>query len=90
MDGHDLVPILLLYGVQLWRHHLWHVSRSPQDPTKAGSYLRSDTGSFGSLQALPSWLQVFGQRQASGMYTLPTGRAALMNSREYTTRLSSY
>lgn len=40
----------------------------------------SDTGSFGSLQALPSWLLKFGTLQANGKHTLPTSRRSIMNS----------
>ncbi|KAJ5097379.1 hypothetical protein N7456_008100 [Penicillium angulare] len=39
-----------------------------------------DTGSFGSLQALPSFLSRFGVRGAAGTYALPATRKALMNS----------
>jgi MFS family permease len=41
---------------------------------------KSDTGSFGSLQALPSFLRQFGVQNAKGDYELPTQRASLMNS----------
>lgn len=41
---------------------------------------RSDTGSFGSLQALPSFLSQFGVRNAHGVYELPTERKSVMNS----------
>ncbi|CAK7222120.1 hypothetical protein SCUCBS95973_004733 [Sporothrix curviconia] len=39
-----------------------------------------DTGSFGSLQALPSFLRQFGVKNAAGVYALPTKRQSLMNS----------
>lgn len=39
----------------------------------------SDTGSFGSLQALPSFLRRFGIKDG-GEFTLPPTRKALMNS----------
>ncbi|CAL5868250.1 uncharacterized protein PFLUO_LOCUS2474 [Penicillium psychrofluorescens] len=39
-----------------------------------------DTGSFGSLQALPSFLRRFGVQNGEGDYELPTQRASLMNS----------
>lgn len=39
-----------------------------------------DTGSFGSLQALPSWLRTFGVLNAKGAYVLPTERKSIMNS----------
>ncbi|CAK7199486.1 hypothetical protein SEUCBS139899_002166 [Sporothrix eucalyptigena] len=39
-----------------------------------------DTGSFGSLQALPSFLRQFGVKNAAGTYALPTKRQSLMNS----------
>ncbi|KAL1866974.1 hypothetical protein VTK73DRAFT_4443 [Phialemonium thermophilum] len=39
-----------------------------------------DTGSFGSLQALPSFLRRFGVKDAKGVYGLPATRKALMNS----------
>jgi hypothetical protein len=39
----------------------------------------SDVGSFGSLQALPSWLADFGVLGPTG-YALPTTRKSLMNS----------
>lgn len=42
--------------------------------------LTSDTGSFGSLQALPSFLRRFGERTGDGVYVLPTDRKAIMNS----------
>lgn len=38
-----------------------------------------DTGSFGSVQALPSWLNVFGSKSAHGQYELTTTRQAIMN-----------
>ena len=40
----------------------------------------SDTGSFGSLQALPSFLNRFGVDDGTGKITLPPTRKALMNS----------
>lgn len=40
----------------------------------------SDTGSFGSLQALPSFLRQFGEVSATGEYELPTTRKSIMNS----------
>jgi hypothetical protein len=41
----------------------------------------SDTGSFGSLQALPSFLNQFGEpTPKTGVMELPTGRKSLMNS----------
>ena len=41
----------------------------------------SDTGSFGSLQALPSFLRRFGEKNATtGEYALPTKRQSIMNS----------
>lgn len=40
----------------------------------------SDTGSFGSLQSLPSFLARFGERNDAGTHTLPAARASLMNS----------
>lgn len=39
-----------------------------------------DTGSFGSLQALPSFLNTFGVEGDDGVRTLPPTRRALMNS----------
>lgn len=39
-----------------------------------------DTGSFGSLQALPSFLDAFGVEGVDGKRTLPPTRKALMNS----------
>ncbi|OJJ00793.1 hypothetical protein ASPVEDRAFT_149709 [Aspergillus versicolor CBS 583.65] len=39
-----------------------------------------DTGSFGSLQALPSFLLQFGTQNEAGEYELPTQRKSLMNS----------
>ncbi|KAJ5113707.1 hypothetical protein N7456_002241 [Penicillium angulare] len=39
-----------------------------------------DTGSFGSLQALPSFLRQFGVKNAKGDYALPTERQSIMNS----------
>ncbi|PSR78135.1 general substrate transporter [Coniella lustricola] len=39
-----------------------------------------DTGSFGSLQALPSFLERFGVQNAAGAYKLPATRTSLMNS----------
>ncbi|RMJ11839.1 hypothetical protein CDV36_008500 [Fusarium kuroshium] len=38
------------------------------------------TGSFGSLQALPSFLDRFGVENANGKFVLPASRKALMNS----------
>ena len=43
----------------------------------------SDTGSFGSLQALPSWLRSFGTyNEATGKYAIKTYQASVMNSGE--------
>ena len=39
-----------------------------------------DTGSFGSLQALPSFLNTFGDNNGSGTYVLSTQRKSIMNS----------
>lgn len=40
-----------------------------------------DTGSFGSQQALPSFLRVFGDyNEAKGTWSLPTERKSIMNS----------
>ncbi|WVF72551.1 hypothetical protein IAT40_007368 [Kwoniella sp. CBS 6097] len=40
-----------------------------------------DTGSFGSLQVLPSWLKDFGiYNAATGTYSMPTSRTSIMNS----------
>ncbi|GLA55823.1 hypothetical protein AnigIFM63604_002907 [Aspergillus niger] len=39
-----------------------------------------DTGSFGSLQELPSFLRRFGSQDEEGEYELPTQRKSLMNS----------
>lgn len=39
-----------------------------------------DTGSFGSLQALPSFLSRFGVAGAAGTYKLPAARKSMMNS----------
>ncbi|WVQ68314.1 uncharacterized protein L199_006521 [Kwoniella botswanensis] len=40
-----------------------------------------DTGSFGSLQVLPSWLKDFGHLDpATGKYSNPTSRTSIMNS----------
>ncbi|CAL5865892.1 uncharacterized protein PFLUO_LOCUS98 [Penicillium psychrofluorescens] len=39
-----------------------------------------DTGSFGSLQALPSFLSRFGVADGHGAFQLPVARKALMNS----------
>ncbi|RSL85125.1 hypothetical protein CEP51_003514 [Fusarium floridanum] len=39
-----------------------------------------DTGSLGSLQALPSFLDRFGVENANGKFVLPASRKALMNS----------
>ncbi|OQV03352.1 hypothetical protein CLAIMM_08404 [Cladophialophora immunda] len=43
-----------------------------------------DTGSFGSLQALPSFLNRFGVMDAKGKFALPPTRKALMNSLPWT------
>lgn len=40
----------------------------------------SDTGSFGSLQALPSFLRDFGVEDADGEFSMPAIRRSLMNS----------
>jgi len=48
----------------------------------------SDTGSFGSLQALPSFVRRFGVKNASGAYKLPASRASLMNSLPWIGKLS--
>lgn len=42
--------------------------------------LNSDTGSFGSLQALPSFLRRFGVETAPGTFALPASRQSMMNS----------
>lgn len=42
--------------------------------------IRSDTGSFGSLQALPSFLRRFGVKNAKGAFVLPPTQKALLNS----------
>ncbi|KAJ9138582.1 General substrate transporter [Coniochaeta hoffmannii] len=47
-----------------------------------------DTGSFGSLQALPSFVRRFGVKNASGAYKLPASRASLMNSLPWIGKLS--
>jgi hypothetical protein len=39
-----------------------------------------DTGSFGSLQALPSFVNDFGVAGSDGEYTLPATRRAMLNS----------
>jgi len=39
-----------------------------------------DTGSFGSIQALPSFLADFGVQQPDGSFKLPTQRTSIMNS----------
>ncbi|KAJ9635684.1 hypothetical protein H2204_005644 [Knufia peltigerae] len=39
-----------------------------------------DTGSFGSLQALPSFLRRFGEKTTDGDFELPTKRKSIMNS----------
>lgn len=39
-----------------------------------------DTGSFGSIQALPSFLRDFGVRGKDGSYSLSTERKSIMNS----------
>lgn len=41
---------------------------------------RSDVASFGSLQALPSFLRQFGELQDDGTYGLSTNRKSIMNS----------
>jgi MFS transporter, SP family, sugar:H+ symporter len=43
-------------------------------------FINRDTGSFGSLQALPSWLTSFGELQPNGTYALSTDRKSIMNS----------
>lgn len=40
----------------------------------------SDVASFGSLQALPSFLNQFGELQDDGSYALSTTRRSIMNS----------
>lgn len=40
----------------------------------------SDTSMFGSLQALPSWLNTFGTRQPDGKLALTTYQKAIANS----------
>lgn len=40
----------------------------------------SDVASFGSLQALPSFLRQFGELQEDGIYALSTKRKSIMNS----------
>ena len=40
----------------------------------------SDTGSFGGLQALPSFLNDFGVPDQDGVYAMPQLRRSLMNS----------
>jgi hypothetical protein len=40
----------------------------------------SDTGSFGSLQALPSFLTRFGIKNDAGKFALPATRKSLLNS----------
>lgn len=47
----------------------------------------SDTGSFGSLQALPSFLRVFGVQDGK-TYSLPPTRKALMNSLPWIGKIS--
>lgn len=42
--------------------------------------LISDTSMFGSLQALPSWLNTFGTRQPDGRMALTTYQKAIANS----------
>ena len=50
-------------------------------------YFHSDVASFGSLQALPSFLNQFGTLQPDGSYGLSTTRKSLMNSGERLTWL---
>lgn len=38
-----------------------------------------DTGSFGAIQALPSFLSRFGTKDPKGQYELTTTRTAIMN-----------
>ncbi|KAH8881843.1 general substrate transporter [Thozetella sp. PMI_491] len=47
-----------------------------------------DTGSFGSLQALPSFLSRFGVQNPNGSYSLPAYRASLMNSLPWIGKIS--
>lgn len=43
--------------------------------------MASDTGSFGSLQVLPSWLRTFGEYDPErGVWFNPTSRVSIMNS----------
>ncbi|GFZ48394.1 hypothetical protein JCM24511_06142 [Saitozyma sp. JCM 24511] len=46
-----------------------------------------DSSSFGSLQALPSFLSTFGEKQPNGTYVLSTNRKSIMNSVVYVGRL---
>jgi len=46
-----------------------------------------DSSSFGSLQALPSFLKDFGEQRADGSYWLETNRKSLMNSIVYVGRI---
>jgi hypothetical protein len=71
---HDVLRVLLFAGC----HPFWTVSASFGIATDG----HSDTGSFGSIQALPSWLRDFGERNAAGAFVLTATRSSIMNSRK--------
>lgn len=73
-----------IHGVLLCCIQFW---KSALDCTSVGTDSNTydlltdrDVSSFGSLQALPSWLSQFGDLQPDGSYKLGTQRQSIMNS----------
>lgn len=83
MESHDSLPALQLRRLSDRCYYVWTVSLQTPDISCSGVFADfepSDTGSFGSLQALPSFLNTFGVEDGDGAMTLPATRRALMNS----------
>lgn len=78
----DPVPSLCRYRIQVSSQpsiHLPH--RHTLTPSFGDLLFGIDTGSFGALQVLPSWLRDFGEYNAeTDTYFNPTWRTSLMNS----------
>ena len=74
MAGYDQVYVFLRTVVRLGECLVRHVS---QHASGADS---SDTGSFGSVQALPGFINSFGQVLPSGAMGFPSWQTSAMNS----------
>jgi hypothetical protein len=67
---------------RIWRLScpvLLRVKDHSQNERADHSFVR-DASAFAQFQVLPSWLKVFGERNAKGAYALSTDRKSLMTS----------